>query len=198
MSSIKRHNHRIHPCAPERKAELLKHLLTCNETQSILVVTTHDPKEVQAVVDDKNIIVSDDAGLAEFPELKRDLLISYDLPATPEAYDARLSHATTHALILLDPKDQIHLYPIETALGRNLMQEVISGFEVDDFSTQPAKKRPPKNNEHNITDNRNAKPKGGKKSYGAKKPYGSKPSTQAESKPQGKRVSIKAIKPKES
>lgn len=198
MSSIKRHNHRIHPCAPERKAELLKHLLTCNETQSILVVSKEDSKEVQAVVDDKNIIVSDDASLADFPELKRDLLISYDLPATPEAYNARLSHANTHALILLDPKDQIHLYPIETALGRTLMQEVVSGFEMDDFSTKPAKKRPAKNNDYNVTDSRNAKPKGSKKPFSDKKNYNAKSSSKAKPKPRGKRVSIKAIKPKES
>jgi hypothetical protein len=106
---------------------------------------------------------------------------------------------------LLDPKDQIHLYPIETALGRTLMQEVISGFEIDDFTTKPATKRPAKNNDYNVTDNRNAKPSGKKKPYGDKKerkPYADKGKSSYNSKvspkPAGKRVSIKAIKPKES
>ena len=224
MSSIKRHNHRIHPCAPERKQELLKHLLTCNETSSILIVVSGEAKEIQELIDDKNIIVTNDTGLADFPDLIRDLVISYDLPDTSEEYMARISHAATHALILLDPQDQIHLYPIETLLGRTLMQEVISGFEIE--VEKPKEKfrrdeRPNRNNERpprkykdsDSRDSRDKKPYEKKKSYGEKKNYSDnkerksyddrgkssyKSSKPTGAKKTGKRVSIKAIKPKES
>lgn len=202
MSSIKRHNHRIHPCAPERKEALLQHLITCNESSSILIVTAHDPKALQEFIDDKSIIVTDDEGLADFPELMRDIVISYDLPSVPEVYSARVSHAITHALILLDSKDQINLYPVETLLGRTIMQDVISGFEPAGHKEQPKGKRPVKINDYNAIDNRNAKPHGEKKPYGEKKdrkPYADKGnrSLKPQEKPKGKRVSIKAIKPKE-
>ncbi len=201
MSSIKRHNHRIHPCAPERKQELLKHLLISYETSSILIVVSGDPKEIQELIDDKSIIVTNDAGLADFPDLTRDLLISYDLPEASVEYMQRISHAQTHALILLDPQDQIHLYPIETALGRTLMQEVISGFEIAVEKTKEKFKRderPNRNDKHpprryNDSDSRNKrdkKPYEKKKSYKSSKPTGTKKA--------GKRVSLQAIKAKES
>ncbi len=197
MSSIKRHNHRIHPCTPERKQELLKHLLTCNENASILVVVSGEPQEIQELIDDKNIIVTNDVGLADFPELTRDIVISYDLPDTPEDYTARISHAKTYALILLDPEDQIHLYPIETLLGRTLMQEVIAGFEIEVPKAQREErprrddKRPPrKYNDSDSRDSRDKKPYekkksyGDKKTYGDKKPYGDK-KTYGDKKPYG-------------
>jgi superfamily II DNA/RNA helicase len=185
MSSIKRHKHRIHPCLTERKAELLKHLLTCNDTSSILVVTSQNLEDVQKIVNDKDIIVTDDANLADFPELSRDMLISYDLPQNAEDYLARISHATTHALILLDSTDQNSLYPIETLLGRTLMQEVIKGFEIEDIKPDRDDKRPAKKyNDFNSRNSRDNKP------YRDKKPKYSTP------KRTTKRVSIKSIKPK--
>ena len=193
MSSIKRHKHRIHPCTSERKAELLKYLLTSNDTSSILVVTSQNPEDIQKLIDDKDIIVTDDIGLADFPELSRDLLISYDLPAKAEDYLTRISHAKTHALILLDSKDQTYLYPIETLLGRTLMQEVIKGFEIEEI--KPKRDERPKRNDkrpskkYNDSNSRNS---WDKKPFRDKKPNSSTP------KRTSKRVSIKAIKPKEN
>ncbi|MEA3522998.1 MAG: DEAD/DEAH box helicase [Campylobacterota bacterium] len=215
MSSIKRHNHRIHPCSPERKQELLKHLLTCNEASSILVVVSGESQELQELIDDKNIIVTNDASLADFPDLMRDLVISYDLPDDAKDYIKRISHASTHALILLDPENQIHLYPIETLLGRTLMQEVISGFEIEaekpkekfkrDERPNRNDKRPPrKYKDSDSRDSRDKKPYEKKKSYGEKKPYDGKgkgsykSSKPTGSKKVGKRVSLKAVKPKET
>ncbi len=193
MSSIKRHKHRIHPCLAERKAELLKHLLTCNDTSSILIVTSQNPEDIQKIVDDKDIIVTDDASLADFPELSRDMLISYDLPQKPEDYLVRISHATTHALILLDSTEQNSLYPIETLLGRTLMQEVIKGFEIEEI--KPKRDERPKRD-----DKRPAKKQSDFKSKNSRerKPFRDKKSNHSTPKKTTKRVSIKAIKPKES
>lgn len=138
--SVKRHNHRVHPCASERKEELLKFLITRNAGLSILVVTANDPVPIQNMVSDEHIIVMSDAALTDAPELQCDLLISYDLPEKAIAYMARLSRTKTHALILLDPKEQKQLYPIETLLGRNIMQETISGYEPDS-AVKAAKER---------------------------------------------------------
>ena len=200
MSSIKRHKHRIHPCLAERKAELLKHLLTCNDTSSILIVTSQNPEDIQKLIDDKDIIVTDDASLVDFPELSRDMLISYDLPQKPEDYLARISHATTHALILLDSTEQNSLYPIETLLGRTLMQEVIKGFEIEDTNAKRDERQNerPKRNDKRFDDKRPAKKYSDSNSRNSrdKKPFRDKKSNSSTSKRTTKRVSIKAIKPK--
>ncbi|MEA3374341.1 MAG: hypothetical protein U9Q62_11715 [Campylobacterota bacterium] len=128
--SVKRHNHRVHPCSRERKDELLTILIAKHAEQSILVVTADDPEPIKKIVDNENITVTSDAALKDAPEKQYDLLISYDLPDTAIAYMIRLARAKTHALILLDPGEQKKLYPIETLLGRNLLEEVISGFEL--------------------------------------------------------------------
>lgn len=127
--SVKRHNHRVHPCEPERKAELLEFLITRNAGLSILIVTANDPEILQASVKDEHVVVMSDTALTDAPELRCDLLISYDLPEKAIVYMARLARTKTYALILLDPKEQKQLYPIETLLGRNIMQEVLGGFE---------------------------------------------------------------------
>lgn len=131
MSSVtlKRQNHRVHLCDPERKEELLKVLLERNTDLSILVVTANDPEVLKKMVSGDKVVVSDDKALGESSELTCDLLISYDLPKSADAYVERLSHVKTLALVLLDPNDQKLLYPIETLLGRTLMKESISGFE---------------------------------------------------------------------
>ena len=127
--SVKRQNHRVHPCLPERKPELLNTLLRQNEKLNILVVAVDNPEAVACAATQDNVTVTSDIALAETPQLQCDLLISYDLPESAEAYMARLSHAKTHALILLDPKEQKSLYPIERLLGRTLVQEIIDGFD---------------------------------------------------------------------
>ena len=181
MLSIKRHKHRIHPCSSERKAELLKHLLTCNEASSILVVASKNVKDVQKLVENRDIIVTDDISLLEFPQLQRDVLISYDLPSDANAYLERITHAKTQALIILEPEDQDKLYPIETLLSRVLMQEVISGFEVQ-APELSREERPIRKTQH--------------KNMYEKKPYAKKGSKHLSSKRTAKRISIKAIKPK--
>lgn len=133
--TVKRHNHRVHPCDRERKPELLNLLFAQYAGQSILVVTANDPEPLQEMVTGENITVISDTALADAPELMGDLLISYDLPTSADAYLARLGHAKTHALILLDAQEQKGLYPIETLLGRTTMQETISGFEPAPLST---------------------------------------------------------------
>ncbi len=125
---VKRQNHRVHLCSPERKDELLDLLLECNAELSILVATTNDAEAIRNKVGSEHVTVLSDAELLEC-ELKYDLLVSYDLPESPRLYADRLAHAKTHALVLLDPNEQKLLYPIETLLGRTLMKEPISGFE---------------------------------------------------------------------
>ena len=127
--SVKRHNHRVHPCELERKDELLNLLITRNAGQSILIVTANDPEPIQNMITEENIVVTSDTALVDSPELRCDLLISYDLPEKAIVYMTRLARTKTYALILLDPKEQKQLYPIEMLLGRNLLQEIISGFE---------------------------------------------------------------------
>lgn len=127
--SVKRQNHRVHPCLNERKPELLTTLFQQNRTQSVLVVTANNPDVIAGTATHENVTIVSDAALAETPDLRCDLLISYDLPKSAEAYMARLLHAKTHALVLLDPKDQKSLYPIERLLGRTLVQEIIGGFD---------------------------------------------------------------------
>jgi superfamily II DNA/RNA helicase len=183
MSSIKRHYHRIHPCTSQRKAELLKHLLEINETSSILIVTAYKTEDIESLVDNRDIIVTDDASLADFPDLMRELVISYDLPLNAQDYAKRILHAETRALILLDENDQSNLYEVETLLGRTLMQEVISGFEIQE-STKP---KPTQKRERD------------KKTYSdRKKPFREKRESFSKPKRTSKRVSIKSIKPKES
>jgi hypothetical protein len=139
--SVKRQNHRVHPCPAQRKPELLTLLLERNKESTILIVTANDPEPIQKAVSGDNVTVVSDAALADTHDLRCDLLISYDLPATAAAYMARLAHAKTHALILLDPKEQERLYPVETLLGRSLMQETISGFEPETAAASHQEKK---------------------------------------------------------
>jgi len=128
IPSIKRHNHRIHPCEHSRKPELLNLLVTNNIGKSILVVTANGPLVLQDFPAYENIVIRSDTELASTPELTCDLLISYDLPKDAADYMARLARTKAHAVILLDRDEQTQLYPIEMLLGRNIMQEIISGF----------------------------------------------------------------------
>jgi hypothetical protein len=179
---LKRHNHRVHPCKPEQKQELLTLLLTQNANKNILVVATNTTDILNEVENAKNTSIISDEDLANAPELKCELLISYDLPQKAIIYMARIARTTEFALILLDPEEQTLLYPIETLSGRTLMQETVAGFETVVKKTEPIKKEfKPRN------DKKEFKPKrddfrGEKKEYkprsneerGEKK-YGDKP-----------------------
>jgi hypothetical protein len=125
---VKRQNHRVHLCNPERKDELLDLLLERNAELSILVVSSNAAETIKNRVGSERVTVVNDEELGASERIC-DLLISYDLPEKAELYAERLSHVKTHALVLLDPNEQKLLYPIETLLGRTLMKDPISGFE---------------------------------------------------------------------
>lgn len=126
--ALKRHNHRVHPCQAEKKDELLKLLIQKNAQINILVVTSGDKEKIQNIEDLKNVTVVSDEDLLNSPDLKTELIISYDLPDKAIIYMARIAHTTSHALILLDESEEKLLYPIETLIGRTIMQESIEGF----------------------------------------------------------------------
>jgi ATP-dependent RNA helicase RhlE len=126
--SVKRQNHRVHPCAPERKPELLNVLLARHAGEKVLIVTAGEPQTLQEFAGE-TVTVTDDRQLEALPQEPYDLLVSYDLPANAADYLMRLARVKTSAAILLDPAEQSRLYPIETLLGRTLMQETIAGFE---------------------------------------------------------------------
>ena len=128
---IKRHNHRVHPCENEKKLEMLKHLLDQNLGETILIVTEDDLEELKNIETNENVTILSDISLSEREELTCDILISYNLPSIAGVYLKRLSHVKTRALILLDIKEQKRLYPIETLLGRTVMQESVKGFETN-------------------------------------------------------------------
>ena len=126
--TIKHNKHQVHPCPIDKKLSLLNLLISKNSDMEILVVRANSLDVIkEAVLADNVTILSDD-------ELKDstktyELLISYDLPATPALYINRLFYATEMALILLDAKEQNKLYPIETVLKRVIKQVIIEGFE---------------------------------------------------------------------
>lgn len=138
QSSIKRQNHRLHPCPKEQKSALLTHLITMYPNHSILIITKDESTEIP-VSKSTGITVLTDAQLSETPEQKAEILISYDLPEKALTYIARLSRATKAALVIADAYDEKLLYNIETLLGRTIIQEVIEGF-VPDFGLSEEKK----------------------------------------------------------
>ncbi len=139
MSSVKRQNHRVHPCTTNRKNELLDFLITQNESLTILVVTANSPEAIEITSENDNVTIISDTNLAESPEITCNLLISYDLPQDADAYIVRLSRAQDKALILLNEDERQLLYPIERVLGRTLIQEQIAGFEAK-FAMEPEPK----------------------------------------------------------
>jgi hypothetical protein len=133
MSStpIKRQNHRIHPCNRPRKNELVQFLIERNAGKTILIATSENTGELPALFAGKNITVLSDAELTAKPDLRCEVLISYDLPEKAIVYMSRFARASEYALITLDAEDQKRLYPIELLNGRTITQEVVKGFEPD-------------------------------------------------------------------
>lgn len=130
-STIKRQNHRIHPCNRPRKNELIHFLIERNSGKSILIVTSDEAGELPNLFSGKNITILSDAELAKAPDLRCEVLISYDLPEKAIVYMSRFARASEYALITLDAEDQKRLYPIELLNGRTIVQEVVNGFEPD-------------------------------------------------------------------
>jgi len=138
QNSVKRHNHKVHPCEASRKQELLKHLTSFYEGKKILVLSKANTTTTE--IKDKNLTLSNDAELSKFQEEAFDLLISFDLPVDAETYMKRLAYTNTLALILVTEKEEPLLYPIDMLLGKNLPREVVPGFEV---KKSTKKKNPP-------------------------------------------------------
>ncbi|WP_345991631.1 hypothetical protein [Sulfurimonas sp. HSL-1716] len=124
-SAIKRHNHRVLPCDKDRKIELINFLIEKNSDLDIAIIAKETIDDFKAVSSNERVKILDDSRL----DSKYDLIINYDLPKDAQQYLNRISLAKTYAFILLDPEEQKLLYPIETLLGRSLVEEVIKKFE---------------------------------------------------------------------
>ncbi len=127
-STIKRQNHRMHPCNTTRKTELLNFVIAQNPARSILIVTTKDTKSID-LTQTKDITIVSDSDLVQPSETMYDIVISYDLPDKAIIYMTRYARAKEFAIILLGSEDQKNLYAIETLFGRTITQEPVTGFE---------------------------------------------------------------------
>ncbi|MDD3505996.1 MAG: hypothetical protein PHX65_05535, partial [Sulfurimonas sp.] len=130
--TLKHNKHRIHPCPNAKKLSLLNLLIEQNNNLDTIVVTTQDSSTIKNGLKNENVKVLSDTELSKLPELKYELLISYDLPSDANLYISRVIRATECALILLDISEQKQLYPIETLLKRVIKQEIIAGFEYEE------------------------------------------------------------------
>ncbi len=150
-STIKRHNHRIHPCETSKKQELLKHLTTLYPNQSILIISSANAGTSE--IEEQKITLSNDSSLKELGDRQWDILISFDLPVKPEDYLTRFACAKEMALILMDTKEQALLYSIEKLLGKNIKQEIIKGFEPKtEIKKTSIKHRPTKSQKRSAED----------------------------------------------
>ncbi len=129
--TIKHNKHYVHPCPIEKKLSLLNLLISKYSDMEILVVRANSLDVIKEAVTADNVTILSDDELKDSTK-SYELLISYDLPATPALYINRLFCATEMALILLDAKEQKKLYPIETVLKRVIKQEIIEGFEYEE------------------------------------------------------------------
>jgi len=185
--SVKRQNHRVHPCSLKQKSLLLKSLLEKYKDFSLLIVKSDSTEEL-ADITNENVTILSDKELADSTDLQCDILISYNLPENEEDYMVRLSRAKSEALILLDPNEQKQLHSIERLIGRSLIQEIISGFEP--AKTLAEQKRDMKNKRYNDTKSKKSKP------YNEKKPYDKAKNTSSTTKKrQPRTINIKSLKP---
>ena len=181
-STLKRHNHRVHPCTIEKKEELLHQLLSQNSGKKIIVVTS---EKSELRTEQENVSIVSDKELYNNPELRCELLISYDLPEKAIVYMSRITKSDSHALVLLDASEEKLLHPIETLNGRTIMQEPIEGFSPEriDKTAQPTKPDSELREERKrafVT--RDEKPK---REYKDKKPYEDRPKREYSDKPRG-------------
>ncbi|MCF6339574.1 MAG: hypothetical protein L3J10_02325 [Sulfurimonas sp.] len=139
---IKRNKHFVHPCPSEKKLSLLNLLISKYSDKQILVVRANSLDVIKDVITAENVTILNDVELQDSTQ-NYEILISFDLPATPTLYISRLFCATEIALILLDEKEQNKLYPIETILKRVIKQKIIEGFEYEgDLKLTIAKEKP--------------------------------------------------------
>lgn len=177
---LKRHNHRVHPCKNEKKEELLKQLLEKNSSKKIIVVTA---EKSELTTEQKNVSIVSDKELYNSPELRCELLISYDLPAKAIIYMSRITKSEAYALILLDPGEESLLHPIETLNGRTIMQELIEGFS----EIPEVKQAQPKKLEKNQEARKDFKPWEGKSDKPREKSKDFKPREGKFDKPRGEK-----------
>lgn len=170
--TIKHNKHRIHPCPSDKKLSLLEMLISQNGSLKIVVALSDNDVLTKEAITSKNITVLSDEELMGLPELRCELLISYDLPQTAELYLSRLAKATDGAIVLLDISEQKHLYPIETLLKRVIRQEVVAGFEYpkqEKMKIAPKPVQKPKRAEKKPQRKEFEKPKYDKKPFDKKK-----------------------------
>jgi len=141
-STIKRHNHRIHPCENKRKQELLKHLTDLYQDKNVLIISNANTSTTE--IEDKKLTLSNDKDLAEMKDRSWDVLISFDLPKVAQDYITRFKRASEMALILISQDEQTDLYPIEKLLGKNIPQEEVKGFELKKAPKEQRKTKPTK------------------------------------------------------
>ena len=91
-STLKRHNHRVHLCKNEKKEALLAQLLTQNTGKKIIVVTA---QKSELTTSQENVSIVSDKELYQNPELRCELLISYDLPEKAIVYMSRITKSYT-------------------------------------------------------------------------------------------------------
>ncbi len=128
-TTIKRHNHRVLPCNTERKIELINFLIKNNSDLYIVIVAKEAIKDFKDISLNEKIKVTTDKEWDDTITAEFDMLINYDLPEDAQIYLKRLELAKEYSLVLLEPSEHATLYPIETALGRVLVQDIIKVFE---------------------------------------------------------------------
>jgi len=189
-TSVKRQNHRVHPCSLKQKRPLLKSLLEKYKETTVFVVKTDDLDEFNDIINE-NVTIISDKEITGSSKLQCDVLISYNLPENAEDYMARLSCPKKEALILLDTDEQKQLHAIERVIGRTLIQEIVIGFEP--AKTLSEQKRDFKNKRYSDTKSKSSKPY---RDNEYKKPY-SKPvnSSTSTQKRQPRTINVKSLKP---
>jgi len=207
--AIKHNKHRIHPCPNERKLKLLNLIISKNENTNILIISCEINEELQSLAS-QNVTIMSDKELYNSKDTSCDLLISYNLPSAAVVYMARLSRAKEGAIILLDATEQKELYPIETYIGKVIRIEEVEGFAHDDLKLTIAKEKPKaeykfkeelekeEEKEKAILKNKDRVKKPFDKKYEDKNSKFDKKEKNKWDAPKakGKKISIKAIKPK--
>ncbi|MDF1875727.1 hypothetical protein JHD48_08265 [Sulfurimonas sp. SAG-AH-194-I05] len=157
--TLKRHNHKVHPCKDDKKEALLNFLIEKNAAKKILVVTA---TKTELTCENTNVSIVSDEELLQDTSLTCELMISYDLPSKASKYLARISRTSTYAFILVNPSEERVIHPIETLIGRAIMQEDVEGF------TEPKpeeKQAQPKVLDKNKTPRENRAPRDAKREF---------------------------------
>jgi len=212
--SIKPNNHRIYQCPYDKKEKLLNKIIQESSSKDILVVCSSEPQTLKAKLKNQDIRVIEDRELVKDKDLQCDFLISYDMPIEAIVYMARVSKALSGAVMLLDESEQKALHAIESLLGRAIKQERVEGFEYPQKEKKsverPVRKKLSKEEIKEVAKKRYEKST--QEEVAFEKPQFEKPKrefkkeskkddkwtkTKRAPKVTGKKISIKARKPKE-